>query len=370
MGSFFEHFASLPDPRIDRTKRHKLCDIIFIAIAAVLSGCDDWNEMEQYGKAKYDWLKNYLELPNGIPSHDTFNRLFAALDPKAFQQCFISWVQSACQLTEGSLVSIDGKRLRSSGVDGSSSIVHLVSLWSEANQMMLAQCKVADKSNEITAIPTLLKALELKGCIVSIDAMGCQREIAASIVDKGADYILSVKENQPFLHDDVQEAFAQSRKGTSHHTELDMGHGRIEKRSCRILADAPQWICRSEKWKGVQTLVEITSQRRDKKTEEQQKEVRYYISSLASGDAAWFNSLVRSHWSIENSLHWTLDVVFSEDQSRKRAGNAAENFALLTRIALNVLKNDKSVILSMKIKRHKAGWDNDYLLHLLTSIKI
>ena len=367
MGTFFEHFASLPDPRIDRTKRHKLCDIVFIAIASVLSGCDDWNDMELYGKAKYDWLKNYLELPHGIPSHDTFNRLFAALNPTAFQECFLSWVQSVAQLTEGTLVSIDGKRLCSSGVNANKSIVHLVSAWCEANHLMLAHCKVDDKSNEITAIPTLLEVLELKGCIVSIDAMGCQREIAAAILDKEADYILAVKNNQAFLLDDIKEAFDQSKE-VRYDTKLDMGHGRIEKRSCRIIENA-EWICKAQKWKGMQTLIEITSQRRDKKTLKQQSEVRYYISSLCS-DAACFNSYIREHWGIENSLHWTLDVVFSEDQSRKRAGNAAENFALVTRIALNVLKNDKSVKLSMKNKRHKAGWDNDYLLHLLSNVKI
>ncbi len=367
MGTFFEHFASLPDPRIDRTKRHKLCDIVFIAIASVLSGCDDWNDMELYGKAKYEWLKNYLELPHGIPSHDTFNRLFAALNPAAFQECFLSWIESVAQLTKGTLVSIDGKRLCGSGTDGSKSIVHLVSAWCEANQMMLAQCKVDDKSNEITAIPTLLEVLELKGCIVSIDAMGCQRQIAAAVIDKEADYILAVKDNQEFLLDDMKEAFEQSRDVRCD-TKLEVGHGRIEKRSCRIIEDT-EWICKTEKWKGVQTLIEITSQRTSKKTLEMQREVRYYISSLHS-NAACFNSYIREHWGIENSLHWTLDVVFSEDQSRKRAGNAAENFALLTRIALNVLKNDTSVKLSMKNKRHKAGWDNDYLLHLLSSVKI
>jgi predicted transposase YbfD/YdcC len=323
--------------------------------------------MELYGKAKYEWLKNYLELPHGIPSHDTFNRLFAALDAAAFQDCFLSWIESVAQLTEGTLVSIDGKRLCSSGVNGSKSIVHLVSAWCEANHLMLAQCKVDDKSNEITAIPTLLEVLELKGCIVSIDAIGCQKEIAAAIIDKEADYILAVKDNQEFLLDDLQEAFAQSREVLSN-TVVNVGHGRIEKRQCRIIEDT-QWICKREKWKGVQTLLEITSQRTDKKTLEQQTEVRYYISSLRS-DAACFNRYIREHWGIENSLHWTLDVVFSEDQSRKRAGNAAENFALLTRIALNVLKNDQSVKLSMKNKRHKAGWDNNYLLHLLSSVKI
>jgi predicted transposase YbfD/YdcC len=367
MGSFFAHFATLPDPRVERTKLHKLSDIVFIAIAAVLSGCEDWNEMELYGQEKYEWLTKYLELPHGIPSHDTFNRLFAALDPIALQSCFLSWVESVARLSEGSLVSIDGKRLCHSGVEGKKSIVHLVSAWSDENQMMLAQCKVQDNSSEITAIPCLLEVLELKGCIVSIDAMGCQKEIAAQIIDKQADYILAVKENQEFLLDDLKEAFLHSHAIQSD-TTLDVGHGRIEKRQCRIVQE-PEWICKREQWKGLQTLIEITAQRSHKATGEQQSEVRYYISSRVA-EAGCFNRYVRSHWGIENSLHWTLDVVFSEDSSNKRAGNAAENFALISRIALNILKNDTSVKGSMKNKRHKAGWNNDYLIRLLTSIKI
>lgn len=364
MASFFEHFEALPDPRVERTRLHKLGDILFITMAAVLSGCDDWNEIELYGETKQAWLGKYLELPNGTPSHDTFNRVFAALDPSALRECFLSWVESVVQLTEGELVSIDGKRLCSSGQDGKRSIIHMVSAWSEANSLVLAQVKVEDKTNEITAIPTLLDVLELKGCIVSIDAMGCQREIAERIVDKGAHYILAVKDNQPFLGDDLREAFAQS-KATASNVEVNVGHGRIEKRTCRILQE-PDWVCRRQEWKNLQTLIEITAERTQKATGEYQKEIRYYISSL-SDDAAAFNRYIRGHWSIENHLHWTLDVVFSEDGSQKRAGNAAENFALITRMALNLLKSDQSTKVSLKNKRHKAGWDNEYLIHLLTN---
>lgn len=367
MSSFFEHFETLPDPRIERTRRHNLSDILFITIAAVLSGCDDWNEIELYGETKEPWLRKYLELAGGIPSHDTFNRVFSLLEPDALRECFLSWIEQVARLTGGEVVSIDGKRLCGSGEDGKRSIIHMVSAWSSANSLVLAQVKVDDKSNEITAIPTLLKVLELKGCIVTLDAMGCQKEIAEGIINKGADYILAVKGNQGFLLDDIKDAFSESKKIESH-TDLSQGHGRIEKRTCRVIKDT-DWICRKEQWKGLKTLIEIRAERTIKATGEKRKEeVRYYISSLAS-DALSFNQLIRTHWGIENHLHWTLDVVFHEDQSQKRAGHAAENFALINRIALNLLKADKQSKISMKNKRHKAGWDNDYLIHLLTKEK-
>jgi predicted transposase YbfD/YdcC len=367
MSSFFEHFETLPDPRIDRTKRHNLSDILFITIAAVLSGCDDWNEIELYGQTKEEWLRKYLELPGGIPSHDTFNRVFSLLDPDALRECFLNWIEQIASLTEGEVVSIDGKRLCGSGEDGKRSIIHMVSAWSEANSLVLAQVKVDDKSNEITAIPNLLEVLELKGCIVTLDAMGCQKEIAEAIIHKGADYILAVKGNQGFLLDDIKEAFCES-KNTESYTDLSQGHGRIEKRTCRVIKDT-DWICRKQQWMGLKALIEIRAERTIKATGEKQKEeVRYYISSLEA-DAASFGKLIRTHWGIENHLHWTLDVVFHEDQSLKRAGHAAENFALINRIALNLLKADTKSKISMKNKRHKAGWDNDYVIHLLTDIK-
>lgn len=366
MAGFFEYFSDLPDPRMDRTKQHKLSDILFITMAAVLSGCDDWNAIEWYGQNKEQWLRKYLELPNGIPSHDTFNRVFAALDSSCLQACFLNWVESVASVTGGDIISIDGKRLCSSGQQGKRSIIHMVSAWSEANALVLAQVKVEDKSNEITAIPTLLEILELKGCIVTIDAMGCQKEIAQAIISKEANYILAVKANQEFLLDDIKEAFAES-KNIQSHTQLEVGHGRIEKRTCRVVQDT-EWICKASEWKALKSLIEVTAERTNKASGQQQKERRYYISSLTA-DAASFNRYIRCHWSIENHLHWTLDVVFSEDESRKRAGHAAENFALITRIALNLLKHDTSTKASMKNKRHKAGWDNDYLIQLLTQSK-
>lgn len=362
MTSFVELFSSLPDPRVERTRKHKLIDILVITIAAVLSGCDDWNEIELYGNSKKEWLKTFLELPEGIPSHDTFNRVFAMLDPEALQKHFLSWVQSVAAISEGQIISMDGKRLCGSGKDGSKSIIHLVSAWSSANNLVLAQTKVEDKTNEITAIPQLLDILMLKGCIITIDAMGCQKEIAAKIIDKEADYILAVKNNQEHLLDDLHEAFAQS-KVDAIATQTELGHGRIEKRTCKLIRDS-EWVCKEKEWKALKTLIEISTERTNKTTGETQRETRYYISSLQA-DAKRFNEAIRRHWSIENNLHWCLDVVFKEDSSHKQAGNAAENFAIITRIALSLIKNDKTKKTSMKNKRHLAGWDNNFLSALL-----
>jgi len=362
MTSFIELFSSLPDPRVERTRRHKLIDILVITIAAVLSGCDDWNEIELYGNSKKEWLKTFLELPEGIPSHDTFNRVFAMLDPEALQNRFLSWVQSVAAVSEGQIISIDGKRLCGSGKDGSKSIIHMVSAWSSANNLVLAQTKVEDKTNEITAIPQLLDILLIKGCIITIDAMGCQKEIAAKIIDKQADYILAVKNNQEHLSDDLQEAFTQSKAGAIT-SQTEAGHGRIEKRTCRLISDT-EWVCKEQEWKSLKTLIEISTERTNKATGEMQRETRYYISSLQA-DAKRFNEAIRLHWGIENNLHWCLDVVFHEDSSQKQAGNAAENFAIITRIALNLIKMDKTKKTSMKNKRHLAGWDNHFLQTLL-----
>ncbi len=363
MQSPINFFNSIEDPRVERTRLHALSDIIFITIAACLSGCEDWNEIELYAESKQDWLKTFLQLPNGIPSHDTFNRVFAAIDPVELEKCFVAWVQSVAKITEGQIVSIDGKRLRGSGEHGKKTIIHMVSAWSSANNMVLAQQKVNDKSNEITAIPALLDVLVLKGCIVTIDAMGCQREIAEKIINKEADYILALKGNQGHLSDDVQEAFQQGEV-TSSTTTTDMGHGRIEKRTCHVISDM-SWICKADEWKQLQSLVKIDSERYHKSDGRTEHQTRYYISSLAA-DAAKLNAAVREHWAIENQLHWTLDVSFGEDQSQKRAGYAAQNFSLINKVALNMLKNEKSTKTSMKNKRHKAGWDNEYLKFLLT----
>ncbi len=330
-----------------------------------MSGAEDWEEIEEYGEAKQHWLNTFLELPNGIPSHDTFNRVFAALDAQELERCFASWIQSVGVMSKGQIVSIDGKRLCGSGEHGSKSIVHMVSAWSGANNLVLGQCKVDDKSNEITAIAALLEVLFLKECIVTIDAMGCQTDIAEKIISKEADYILALKGNQEHLLDDMQEAFEQDTP-TSSSYELDMGHGRIEKRTCHVISDT-SWICKEQQWKGLQSLVKIEAERYHKSNGQTEKQTRYYISSLAA-DAVKLNEAIGQHWGIENQLHWTLDVAFGEDKSQKRAGYAAQNFSLINKIALNLLKNEKSKKRrSMKVKRHRTGWDNDYVFELLNT---
>jgi predicted transposase YbfD/YdcC len=367
MASIIETFANLPDPRTkEHKKEHKLIDIVFITIAAVICGADDWYEIEEYGRYKAEWLKTVLELPNGIPSHDTFNRVFSLIDPHALHECFLRWVQSIAQIGEGQLVSIDGKQLCNSGEKGKKAIIHMVSAWSNSNRLTLGQLKVNDKSNEITAIPALLDVLMVQGCWVSIDAMGCQKKIAAKIKERGGEYLLAVKENQGHLYDDIKEAFAHGdadQADTKHST----GHGRIETRSCRVITDT-DWICSSKDWVGLQTLVEVTGKRTIKATGETTTHTRYYIGSMAA-DAVKINWAVREHWGIENVQHWVLDVVFGEDGSTKRAGNAAQNFSVITKIALNVVNQSNDCRgarkLSIKTKRKKAGWDNDYLLHML-----
>lgn len=369
MTSILEHFKDLPDPRMERRKLHQLSDIIFITIAAVICGADDWEDIEDYGNIKYEWLRSILKLPNGIPSHDTFNRVFSLLDSAALQKCFVSWVQSVCEMTEGRLLSLDGKRMCQSGEKGSKAMIHMVSAWSNSNNMVLAQQKVNDKSNEITAIPALLDILSVKGCLISIDAMGCQKEIAAKIISREADYLLAVKGNQDYLEDDIKEAF---REGgiTASHVQSGLSHGRIEKRTCSVITDT-DWVCKKEGWVGLKSLVRIESSRTFKATGKSETHTRYYISSAAM-DAKGFNEAARGHWGVENKLHWILDVSFNEDASTKRAGQAAENFSFITKIALNLLNQyeDKKGAKkkSIKTKRKKSGWDNDYLLKIMIGI--
>lgn len=363
MTGLIRFFEAMEDPRVERTKLHKFIDIITITIAAVICGCEDWNEIELFGKLKKEWLSTFLELPNGIPSHDTFNRFFAALDPQGLQQCFLNWIHEVANITEGRIISIDGKRLCGSGTGGKKAIVHMVSAWCNANNMVVGQVKTDDKSNEITAIPELLNLLDIKGCTITIDAMGCQRDIAATIVDKEADYLLAVKGNQDHLLDDIKEAFEQTPVGQQEIiATLETDHGRIEKRSCHVIDDT-DWVCKNQ-WKGLKRLIKITAERTDKSSGKQSKEDRYYISS-ATFKANKFLHTSRQHWGIENKLHWMLDVNFGEDASQKKAGNAAQNFSVISRIALNLLQNEKSKKLSLKKKRLAAGWEHNYLEKLL-----
>jgi len=372
VGSLEEHFGALEDPRVDRTKRHELLDIIVIAICAVICGADSWVDVELFGSAKLNWLRRFLALPNGIPSHDTFGRVFARLDPEQFEICLLNWVQAVFQVTQGQVVPIDGKRLRRSR-DGSlgKAALEMVSAWAAANHLTLGQCKVDEQSNEITAIPELLRVLDLQGCIVTIDAIGCQAEIAQAIRAKEADYVLALKENQGTLYRDVVELFADAQRvnfqdvQSDFHQTVNKGHGRIEIRRFWTISD-PDFITYLDpkgKWLDLACIGMVEAERRS--GDEISQETRYYISSL-SGEAVAFAETVRGHWSIENSCHWVLDVAFREDDCRVRKENGAQNFAILRRIALNLLKQEHTAKCGIKAKRLKAGWDEAYLLKVLT----
>ena len=362
MRSPIDYFSEIEDPRIDRTKDHLLADIIFITIAAVICGAETWNDIANYGKSKSSWLKQFLELKNGIPSHDTFNRLYSAIDPKQFEMCFLKWVKSVSDITEGEVVSIDGKTIRGSRHHGGKSLVHMVSAWAHKNNLSLGQIKVGDKSNEITAIPKLLDVLALKGCIVTIDAMGCQKEIAEKIIEKQADYILAVKGNQGSLEQGVLDTIKFCNP-VDVYEDLDFGHGRIETRTCSIYTDFSH-LENVNKWKNLNCIVKIDSHRHIKESKIEQMETRLYISS-AKACAKTLEKNIRAHWAIENSLHWLLDVAFNEDDSMKTNPNAVQNFSIINRVALNLLSNDKSKKRSVKGKRLDAGWDNDYLIKIL-----
>jgi len=358
-----EYFRQVPDPRDDSGKRHLLEDILTITVLAVICGADDWQAIEDYGKSQEDFLKQFLALPHGVPSNDTYRRVFIALDSREFERIFLEWTKSLVSRISGvDIIPIDGKTLRRSYKKSDpKSAIHMVSAWSNINHLVLGQVKVDGKSNEITAIPKLLDILFLKGSVVTIDAMGCQRTIAEKIIEKEADYILAVKGNQQGLEEQIQHLF-KSRTTEGHDKQIDGGHGRIETRQCHIIQQL-EWLDEGEKWKGLQSAIKVEATREisGKIT----SETRYYISSLKS-DAAFFNTAVRQHWGIENSLHWVLDMAFREDECRKREGNQSENFAIIRRFAFNLLKRDSSVRLGVKNKRLKAGWDRDYLLHLLT----
>ena len=358
--SVLSYFSGMKDPRVKRTRRHVFDDIVFISIAAVLSGVESWNEMEQYGTIKKEWLESFLELPNGIPSHDTFNRFFAALDADEFEKCFLSWVKDIRQRTHGEIVSVDGKTIRGSRKSGCKSVTHIVSAWADKNELVLGQIKVDHKSNEIIAIPKLLEVLLLEGCIVTIDAMGCQKKIAKKIVQRKADYILAVKDNQRELYGDIQDSF-RVLPGTDFFEDIDYGHGRIETRKCTIINDL-SLVENAEKWVGLESIVKIERERYFKATGIKGNETSYYISTLKSSEI--IANGVRKHWGIENKVHWVLDVAFNEDHSRKRAGNSAKNFSNINRIALNLLKKDDTKI-GVKGKRKMAGWSNDFVLKLI-----
>jgi len=348
-------------------------DVLVLVILAVICGADSWVDVNLFGKAKKEWLESFLELPNGIPSHDTIGDLFSRINPLELEQCFLSWIQSLVKISAGEIIAIDGKTLRRShDKKQGQAAIHMVSAWASKNRMVLGQCKVDDKTNEITAIPKLLKLLDITGCIVTIDAMGCQRKIAEQIYGQGGDYLLAVKENQGKLETAIAELFitAQERQFDamvySKHKTLDKDHGRIETREYFAL---PMMYLHSFKlkWKGFQSVAMVKSTREI--NGEKSIENRYYISSLPA-NAEHLGEAIRRHWGVENQLHWSLDVSFREDDCRVRKGNAAENFSVIRRIALNLLRQEKTTKAGINAKRNQAGWDNRYLARVLAGAEV
>jgi len=356
-------FGQIEDHRSHINQLHHLVDILLIGIISVICGAETWEQMVGFSKSKEGFLKKFLELPNGIPSKDTINRTFSAIDSEQFESCFIDWVNSIVDLSKGQIIAIDGKTIRGAKSQGKKSPIHMVSAWACENNLVLGQVKTDEKSNEITAIPKLLDILNIEGNTITIDAMGTQKEIAKKIISKDASYILAVKSNQPQLLEHIEDEFRFSKQ-TKTYLDQDLGHGRIETRKCSVITDF-QFIGHNNEWKNLQSIIKIESTREFKNSDRPiEKATRYYISSLQN-DANEFQSKIRSHWAVENKLHWTLDVAFSEDASRKRAGNAAQNYSILLKIALNLLKNEPTKKASVKTKRLEAAWNESYLIKIL-----
>jgi predicted transposase YbfD/YdcC len=362
------YFSVLEDPR-RYNRRHKLLDIVVIAICAAICGAEGWEDIELFGETKEEWLRRFLELPHGAPSDDTYRRVFAALDATEFQSCFMDWIEAVEELTEGQVIAVDGKTLRRShDRSKGKKALQMVSAWASANGLVLGQRKVDGESNEITAVPELLDALEIAGCTVTLDAIHCQTETVETIVDKGADYVLPVKENQPRLLEALQGLFDDPGEmhwvECDYHRTEDRGHGRVEVRECWSTSDPEylNYIGTLAEWQGLQSIAMIQAERQlgDQTTVSR----RYFISSL-NGDAERLLKAVREHWGIENKVHWVLDVAFREDDCRIRKGHGAENFAVLRHIALNLLRREISAKRSIKGKRMKAALDEKYLLKVL-----
>ena len=370
VATIIKHFSGLEEPRCDN-KRHLLLDIIVIAICAAICGANSWTDVELFGHAKHEWFKGFLELPHGIPSHDTFGRVFALLDAERFQRCFVEWIQAVEQRTQGQIIALDGKQLRRSHDKTlGKKAIYMVSAWASENRLVLGQTKVDDRSNEITAIPQLLDMLEVSGCIVTTDAMGCQTAIAGKAIENDADYVFVVKENQGRLFETIQELFDDPDEirwvDCDYHKTVDKDHGRVEIRQCWTTSDPEylQYIASFADWKGLQSIGMIQAERR--LGEEKSVKQRYFISSLES-NAKQLLHAARTYWEIENKVHWVLDITFREDDCRVRKGNGPQNFAVLRHIALNLLRRESTAKCSIQAKRLKAGWDHDYLLKVLAA---
>lgn len=369
--SFLSYFTSVSEPRQEAKVIHRLDELFLVTLCSVISGADNWVAVEEYGKAKLDFLKKFLPFTNGIASHDTFTTVFSLIDAKEFEACFIKWTNALVGAIDG-VIAIDGKTLRRSySTEENRKAIHIISAWACSQSVVLGQMKVDDKSNEITAIPKLLELLDIGGCIITIDAMGCQKKIAESIIDKDANYILAVKGNHGSLNDTIERFFTYHKKygfkikgyNFTSYEETNGDHGRIEVRKYWATDDI-SWLKHDHNWPGLTTVIMVESTRllKDKTT----TEIRYYISSLKP-DAKQIGKAIRSHWQVENKLHWVLDVIFNEDQARIRRSHGAENFAIVRRIALNILKKDQAKK-SLAIKRVTAGWSDTYMAQLLVNI--
>ncbi len=360
---FHAYFSSLKEPR--RTEKgqffYPLEEILFLSIAAVVSGADSWTAIAAFGQAKLDWLRKYYPYDKGTPSHDVLGKVFARLDHEEFAQCFSRWVNAIAALSPGEVVAVDGKTIRKSG-DGTvgKSALHVVSAYASAHRVCLGQEVVDEKSNEITAIPELLKVLDLQGCTVTLDAMGCQQKIAQQILAKKADYVLMVKDNQKGLREQVAHFFTMTP--TKKDTSYDVGHGRVETPQCEVIDTLGAMD--TEGWPGLQSIVKVQSERYDKKTARTCSQIRYYISSLPA-DAVLINETVRQHWSIENNLHWSLDVLFKEDESLKKKGHSALNYSLIAKLALMMLEKEPTPKLSKPSKRYRAALDDNFRAQIM-----
>lgn len=366
MADFIAHFSIIEDPRQERCKKYPLIEILFLCMVAVIADAGGWEEIEDFGVDRQDWLRRFLPYDNGIPGHDAIARVMSRLEPKALQSSFMNWMKDVVDLTEGQVIAIDGKTVRRSFKNGDRrSAIHMVSAFATANLVTLGQVKVDEKSNEITAIPELLDLLTVKGCIITIDAMGCQTAIAEKIIEGGGDYVLSVKDNQPTLNEEVQLLFKEHpvELNSDFHEEITKDHGRIETRRCRQIEVNLEWLPDGERWRGIRSVVEILS-RREMNNGTVTEETRYFISSLKVGAKKAFDA-IRSHWLIENSLHWSLDMSYREDECRIRRQNGAEFFTVLRRLSLNIIKKDQSKKAGISRKRKMAARNTDYLMQLM-----